>query len=187
MVYRYYHRLSHGQKHTYRRSDELTAIEVPGAGDLRLQALVLAEALRTGDAALTTASCRAFLDELCRRLGVPAPAVAVLADRPAGHWGELHGLYNPGGNGRITVWMRTARRRQVVAFRTFLRTLLHELCHHLDFVLLKLDNSFHTAGFYKRESSLYRQLNPLGPGRQPAPRPPKRFRLLRTLLGMPLR
>jgi len=187
MVYRYYHRLSRGQKRTYRKSDGLTAIPVPGAADLQLRALVLREALVTGDSALTTACCRSFLDELCQRLGVAAPTVAVLADRPAGHWGELHGLYNPGAGGRITVWMRTARRRQVVAFRTFLRTLLHELCHHLDFVLLGLDNSFHTAGFYQRESSLYRQLNPLGPGRQPVRRPLKRFRLLRSLLGMPLR
>lgn len=186
MVYRYYYRLSRGQQRTYRQSDDRTAIPVPDADQLRLYARVLAEALKSGDPGLTTAACRTFLEQTCQRLGVRAPAVAVLADRPAGHWGELHGLYNPGGDGRITVWMRTARRRQVVAFRTFLRTLLHELCHHLDFVLLKLDNSFHTAGFYQRESSLYRQLNPLGPGRRPAARPPKRFRLLRALLGMPV-
>jgi hypothetical protein len=58
--------------------------------------------------------------------------------------------------------MRTAQRRQVVKFRTFLRTLLHELCHHLDYELLRLPDSFHTEGFYKRESSLLRQL--LGEG-----------------------
>ena len=50
------------------------------------------------------------------------------------------------------------RCRQVVKFRTFLRTLLHELCHHLDYELLDLADSFHTEGFYKRESSLLRQL-----------------------------
>lgn len=54
--------------------------------------------------------------------------------------------------------MRTARQRRVVAFRTFLRTLLHELCHHLDYQLLRLPDSFHTEGFYKRESSLFHQL-----------------------------
>ena len=43
-------------------------------------------------------------------------------------------------------------------FRTFLRTLLHELCHHLDYELLDLDDSFHTEGFFKRESSLFKQL-----------------------------
>jgi hypothetical protein len=56
--------------------------------------------------------------------------------------------------------MRTAQRHQVVRFRTFLRTLLHELCHHLDYELLELPDSFHTDGFYRRESSLLRQLLP---------------------------
>ena len=32
--------------------------------------------------------------------------------------------------------------------------LLHELGHHLDYERLKLEDSFHTEGFYKRESSL---------------------------------
>ena len=39
------------------------------------------------------------------------------------------------GRDRITLWMLTAKRGQVVAYRTFLRTLLHELCHHLDYTL----------------------------------------------------
>ena len=56
--------------------------------------------------------------------------------------------------------MRTARRYQVVRFRTFLRTLLHERCHHLDSELVALPDSFHTEGFYKRESRLLRQLVP---------------------------
>jgi hypothetical protein len=56
--------------------------------------------------------------------------------------------------------MRTARQRRVVAFRTYLRTLLHELGHHLDYRYLKLADSFHTQGFYQRESSLFHQLVP---------------------------
>jgi hypothetical protein len=59
--------------------------------------------------------------------------------------------------------MRTAQRHQVVKFRTFLRTVLHELCHHLDYEMLGLTDSFHTDGFYKRESSLLRQLLPPAP------------------------
>ena len=58
----------------------------------------------------------------------------------------------------MTLWMRTARQKRIVAFRTFLRTLLHELCHHLDYERLGLADSFHTEGFYKRESSLLQQL-----------------------------
>ena len=55
---------------------------------------------------------------------------------------------------RITVWMRTVHRKQVVAFRSFLRTLVHEFLHHLDYEHFKLPETFHTEGFYKRESSL---------------------------------
>jgi hypothetical protein len=59
----------------------------------------------------------------------------------------------------------------VVAFRTFLRTLLHEVCHHLDYTYLRLPDSFHTQGFFQRESSLStsscraRRLRPAGRSR----------------------
>jgi hypothetical protein len=36
--------------------------------------------------------------------------------------------------------------------------MLHELCHYLDYSMLKLDDSFHTMGFFKRESFLVRVL-----------------------------
>jgi uncharacterized damage-inducible protein DinB len=88
--------------------------------------------------------------------------VTVLAARPHARWGELHGLYeSPGRGGQpplITLWMRTARQQRVVAFRTFLRTLLHEVGHHVDYTLLRLGDSFHTQGFYARESHLFHQL-----------------------------
>lgn len=174
MPYAYYQRLRPWQQRIYRRSDEITAIPVPAAPELTPGALAIGQALASGDPAAATRASHELLRRICARLSVTAPVVTVLADRPAGHWGELHGLYNPGdAGGRITVWMRTARRGQVVAFRTFLRTLLHELCHHLDYALLRLEYSFHTAGFYKRESSLYRQLIPQLPAtrRRAAGRP----------------
>jgi len=88
--------------------------------------------------------------------------VKVLAVRPHGNWGELHGLYEPEESpspATITVWMRTVARKQVVAYKSFGRTLLHELCHHLDYELYKLPETFHTEGFYKRESSLFKQIH----------------------------
>ena len=48
---------------------------------------------------------------------------------------ELLGLYEPRNDGRapvVSVWMRTAKREQIVAFKTFLRTLIHEWMHHLE-------------------------------------------------------
>jgi hypothetical protein len=98
---------------------------------------------------------------LSAALGAPPPIVEILAVRPSEEWGELHGLYTTGDEPpRIRVWMRTAKRGRVVAFRTFLRTLLHELGHHLDFEVLRLDQSFHTEGFFRRESGLVKALLP---------------------------
>ena len=89
--------------------------------------------------------------------------VGVLAVRPRLRGAaELHGLYtrDDGRPPRIRVWMRTVAYKRVVAFRTFLRTLLHEVCHHLDYTYLRLPDSFHTQGFFQRESSLFYQLVP---------------------------
>jgi DinB superfamily len=95
-------------------------------------------------------------------LRLPPVRVQVLAARPHARWGELHGLYEweqrRGEPPLITLWMRTARQKRVVAFRTFLRTLLHEVGHHLDYTGLRLGDSFHTQGFYARESHLFHQL-----------------------------
>jgi hypothetical protein len=87
--------------------------------------------------------------------------VTVRTVRPEIRGGELHGLYTfaeRGTDPTIEVWMKTAAHERVVRFRTFLRTLLHEVMHHLDVTLLGLEDSFHTEGFFRRESSLVRQL-----------------------------
>lgn len=122
----------------------------------------MAEGLRREDRRLTEARAQTLASTLNSRLQIPGVRIEVLEKRPSNNWGELHGLYTPAeGNGppKVTLWMRTAKRQQIVAFRTFLRTLVHELCHHFDYELLHLQESFHTEGFYKRESSvLYRLL-----------------------------
>ena len=85
-----------------------------------------------------------------------------MAKRPSKSWGEMHGLYEYDEESDthpvLTVWMRTAQRKQPVAFKTFLRTVVHEFMHHLDFAHLKLEDSFHTEGFYKRENNLVKIL-----------------------------
>ena len=58
----------------------------------------------------------------------------------------------------ITVWIRTAAKKRVVAFQTLLRTVLHEICHHLDCEFYGLEESFQIEGFFKRESNLLQQI-----------------------------
>jgi len=161
MPYAYYNRLSRHRRRIYRHSDAIEIIRLPADHRLDQPATELAAALIGEDQRQVTRLCGELARGICTQLHAPPVRVRVLTRRPSDDREELHGLYEPFDDGRpaeITVWMRTARRRQVVAFRTFLRTLLHELCHHLDYEHFKLEESFHTEGFYKRESSLFRQL-----------------------------
>jgi hypothetical protein len=164
MPFAYYNRLSSRDQAVYRRSDAVTSLALPEAEGLHPRIEQLRQALARDDRRTVAAVAGALALGLARRLGVPPVDVEVLAVRPSAAWGELHGLYTRDERRppRIQLWMRTARHRRVVAFRTFLRTLLHEVGHHLDYELLGLADSFHTEGFFRRESSLFRQLVPEG-------------------------
>jgi hypothetical protein len=157
MPFAYYDRLSPPRQRTYRRSDAIGALDLPAGLDLGAQVALIRDGLARDDVVAVRRASQALIDALVAGFRVPPIRVRVLATRPADGGGELHGLYEPEDGAtpaRVTVWMRTAQRRQVVAFRTFLRTLIHELCHHLDYELFELPETFHTEGFYKRESSL---------------------------------
>ena len=161
MVFSYYNKLSAARKRIYRKSDGTVSIALPNAEDLRGSVVELHEALQAEDRFRIEDSCRKIAAGITAGLSVTPVRVSVLAVRPAGSWGELHGLYETAGGraaARVTLWMRTVKHKRVVAFRSFLRTLLHELCHHIDYELLELAESYHTEGFYKRESSLYHQI-----------------------------
>jgi hypothetical protein len=159
----YYERLTPAQQRVYRQSDGVSALRLVGAADLRPLVAALEAGLASEDREVVQLAAQALFTGLTRAFVVGPCRVEVLAARPHGRWGELQGLYTEDRRGRaprVQLWMRTARQRRVVAFRTFLRTLLHELCHHLDYRHLRLPESFHTQGFYQRESSLFHQLVP---------------------------
>jgi hypothetical protein len=162
-VFSYYKKLSAADRKIYRASDGIHGITLPRSEELCPLVPRLARALEQEDREKVELLCRKLAAGMTERLGVPPLRVRVLAARPSASWGELHGLYEP-LQGRafavITLWMRTAKQKRVVAFKAFLRTLLHEFCHHLDYELFRLADSYHTEGFYRRESSLFHQLVP---------------------------
>lgn len=165
MPFSYYNRLSARQQVIYRKSDAIESVVLSDPAPLFPLVDEIAQSLHAEDRARTQAASQALLDGLAVELVVPQVRVSVLARRPELRDGELHGLYEPAERGepvRIKLWMRTVHHKRVVAFRTFLRTLLHEFCHHLDYERFELQDSFHTEGFYKRESSLLKQLLPSG-------------------------
>jgi hypothetical protein len=162
MPFAYYARLNRSQQAIYRRSDGIAEVPLERPELLHPLVAALDAALASEDRPATQAATARLIRGLTDALAIPPVRVEVLAARPHAHWGELHGLYTAerGRVPRIQLWMRTAKQKRVVAFRTFLRTLLHEVGHHIDYALLGLQDSYHTEGFYKRESSLFYQLVP---------------------------
>jgi hypothetical protein len=162
MPFAYYARLSRSQQAVYRRSDSIAEVPLRQPEALHPLVTALEHSLMGEDRAATQAATARLIRGLTDALAIPPVRVEVLAARPHAQWGELHGLYTAerGRVPRIQLWMRTAKQKRVVAFRTFLRTLLHEVGHHVDYALLRLPDSYHTEGFYKRESSLFYQLVP---------------------------
>lgn len=160
MPFSYFNRLSAPAKKIYLASDAIREVALPNAEMVRPLLPILKEALLKDDHRAVSAASEALVLALTRLMRVPEVSVLVLAERPRRKGSELHGLYtvSPGRKPQIKVWMRTAALGKVVAFKTFLRTLLHEVLHHLDYSHYKFRDSFHTAGFYSRESSLVRQL-----------------------------
>ena len=161
MPFAYYARLSAPRQRIYRQSDAIQSLDLPGGVATAAQVVQIRAGLGREDRAAVQSASQVLVDALVAGYRVPKIRVRVLAKRPADDGGELHGLYEPDNDGtpaRITVWMRTAARRDIVAFKTFLRTLIHELCHHLDYEFYRLPETFHTEGFYKRESSLVNAL-----------------------------
>jgi len=178
MPFEYFNRLSAARKRIYLRSDAIGRLALPAGPPLEATLKQIQEQLSAERRTTLEQASQRLIDELIRRFNVPPIKVRVRSVRPSGSWGELHGLYEPGEEEApavINMWMRTVARKQVVAYKTYVRTLIHEFCHHLDYELIKLPETFHTEGFYKREASLFREIHgvllPLdksSPGAKPA-------------------
>lgn len=178
MPFPFYDRLSPARQRIYRASDAISRIDIANIRNMAPQVQQIERALSTANRAATEQACQALVNQLNTQLKTPAVRVKVLERRPSDDYGELHGLYEPDNGGKVatvTIWMRTAQKEQVVKFRTFLRTLVHEMCHHFDYEHFRLAETFHTDGFYQRESVLIKELLgepvlPVAP--PPAQRPP---------------
>lgn len=141
------------------KSDRLATLALPEDGRLAVLAAAIEEAMGSEKRAMVSRACAAFLEAAADFYNVPAPAVRVLAARPvrvyeSGWSYELFGDYDAGKN-LTRVWMRTAVRKQLTSFGSFLSTLCHEFCHQLDIQRLGFRDTPHTRGFYERAALLY--------------------------------
>jgi hypothetical protein len=162
MPFPYYNNLSPAKKRIYRKSDAIARIPVRSPEAIHPVTVKLKESLeankRSDVARYASEICRL----VCEGLGTEPLVVKIKARRPSSSQEELQGLYEreDGAAAVLTVWMKTSAKGQVVAFKSFIRTVLHELCHHIDYEHFDLDDSLHTEGFFKREASLYKQIVP---------------------------
>ena len=163
MPFPYYNNLSAAKKRVYRKSDAIESIPLKTAGRIRPVTMKLRKSLednkRRDVEKYTSEICRL----VCEGLNTEPLIVKIRSRRPSNSDEELQGLYEraEGETCVLTVWMKTAAKGQVVAFKSFIRTVLHELCHHIDYAYFDFDDSLHTEGFFSRESSLYRQIVPV--------------------------
>jgi hypothetical protein len=139
-------------------SERLKTLYLPDKDRLPAIAKSIESAMTVGKSADVRRACTEFLAQTSEFYQTSAPVVRVLAARPLRvreNWTtELFGDYHP-ETMLIRLWMRTAIRKEVTSFGTFLSTLCHEFCHHLDFQLFKFADSWHTRGFYERTAAVY--------------------------------
>ena len=143
----------------YQASDAMVRLDLPGDGRIPLLASAIESAMAEESQAKVRQACAEFLTAAAEFYRVRPPDVKALAARPLrvreGGWAsELFGDYTL-NTATIRIWTRTAVRKQVTSFGTFLSTLCHEFCHHLDVQGLGFPRSPHTRGFYERTAALY--------------------------------
>ena len=139
-------------------SERIKTLDLPQDGRLLAIAQSIESAMDGARTVDVRRACTEFLETTSQFYRVPDCDVRVLAARPLRvreSWSsELFGDYNP-ETMMIRVWMRTAVRKEVTSFGTFVSTLCHEFCHHLDFQKFGFPDSWHTRGFYERTAALY--------------------------------
>jgi hypothetical protein len=149
-------------------SDRIRTLDLPQDERLLRIAKSVELAMTDGTTADVRRSCAEFLGATSQFYKVPDCDIRVLASRPLQvreQWAtELFGDYNP-ETMLIRVWMRTAVRKEITSFGTFLSTLCHEFCHHLDFKRFEFCDSWHTRGFYERAAALYHLARDTAPKR----------------------
>jgi hypothetical protein len=151
------------EKKAYAISNKLFSVDFTVTPSMRRKVDDLATWLAAGDKSKVRGATQAVIDLLCAAARVPAARLALRERAHAEFRGDravvkLYGLCAP--DGTITLSFRTAVRRQVFAFKTYLNTLTHEFMHHYDHQRLQLGASFHTRGFYQRVRDLVGRLIP---------------------------
>lgn len=100
-----------------------------------------------------------LLNYLCDKFKIAPIKRLIILDKPRKQIknGQIHGYYVR-NNREIYIYNKTAKTNKIIAINRFYETLLHEFIHHYDFEKLKLSDSPHTSGFYKRITDLMKKI-----------------------------
>ena len=144
----------------FTRSNKIPALEyLPASGERELTWKLIASTSAREREALG----QKLLDDICRSLKIPPARLRVFEERqPHKLRGgklayKLYGVYRC-DSAVIEIANLTSIRKQVVAGKTFLDTLIHELMHHIDRKLLRISSTPHSPGFYARIEDLKAKL-----------------------------
>ena len=157
MVFAYFDKLNQDQQKTYLLSDRIRQVKFPNDISLRPLILSLKQALHDEDQLSVEQTLQSISQIITSSLGLASLQVNVLPVRPSVKGEELlciHSSPNYDTRHIIYVWMYTSQQHHVVAYNTLLRLFTHELCHYIDHDYFRFNESFHTHGFYQRESEL---------------------------------
>ncbi len=144
----------------FMRSNKLPALEYrPAAQERELTGKLIVSTSADEREALG----QKLLDNICRSLKIPRARLRVFEKRQPHklHGGKLayklYGVYHC-DSALIEIANLTSIRKQVVAGKTFLDTLIHELMHHIDRKFLRIPSTPHSPGFYARIEDLKTKL-----------------------------
>ena len=155
----------------FMRSNKLSALKYqPSAEERELTGRLIASTSAHEREALG----QKLLDNICRALKISRTRLRVSDERqPHKLRGgklayKLYGVYYC-ENAVIEIANLTSIRKQVVAGKTFLDTLIHELMHHIDRKFLRIPSTPHSPGFYERIEDLKAKLMRMKGGERASP------------------
>lgn len=155
----------------FTRSNKFPALEYRPADEERDLTRKLIESTSAGE---REALGQELLDNICRSLKISQARLSVINERQPHEMYEgklaykLYGVYHCRKE-TITIANLTSIRKQIVAGKTFLDTLIHELMHHIDRKFLRIPSTPHSPGFYARIEDLKAKLMRMRGGDRASP------------------
>ncbi len=136
----------------YVRSNSFEYVKLVNQEDLSSYFTDLGLALKSEDVETVRIASQSILDKLKELAKINADITVSIGDSSKSQMGYVRMVR--GKKHSIRVYSRTPKRKKMRSTKVFLNTLLHEFAHIYDWDKLRLSNSIHCSGFYKRIGSL---------------------------------